>query len=598
MKKLMRFMVPYKKEAILAPLFKLLEASLELLIPLLIAGMIDVGIANGSASYVGKTGWTLLGIAVLGLVFAITAQFFAAKASVGFTVRMRKELFEHIESFCFEDLNGINTSDFITAMIHDANQVQAGINLTLRLLLRSPFIVAGSVVMAFVVSPEEGVIFGIAVPLVALFMGLLMKFTIPYYEKIQRAINGLNRHTRESLEGVRVIRAFGREEQEEQEFQNHTRGLYGWQMFVGNIHGVFNPLTFVIMNLAIVALLRTGAIRIQSGHLTQGQMVALINYTAQILVEMGKVVNLVVNVTRAIACGNRIQGMLELQPSQVPKIQRKNEKADVSAEKTSDAKPFLSLDQVSYRYPGAKDDALQDISLSVKKGETVGIIGGTGSGKTTLIHLIAGLYRPTKGDVSLEGRVLQNWEEDSLRSMFALVPQNAVLFSGTVASNLQWGKEQATKKEMEEALKNAMAYEFVMEQEEGLEQRVSQEGKNFSGGQRQRLTIARALIRKAPVLILDDAFSALDYATDGALRQNLNHLEEHPTIFLVSQRTMSVKEADQIVVLEDGNVVGQGTHEELLATCPVYQEIHASQYGDEEIYASRHSDGEKGGRFV
>lgn len=573
MKKLLRYLKDYRKETILGPLFKLLEASFELLVPLVVASIIDRGIANADHSYVIRMCLILATLAAIGLVSALTAQYFAAKASVGLATRIRHTLFCHIQSLSFSELDSIGTSTLITRMTSDINQVQTGVNLTLRLLLRSPLVVFGAMIMAFTVDVRAALIFAVVIPILAVVVFLIMLSSIPLYKKVQAHLDSVLGITRENLTGNRVIRAFCKEEEEIRSFTEKNETLTGIQEFVGKISALMNPLTFVILNFAIIALIYTGAIRVEAGLLTQGAVVALYNYMSQILVELVKLANLIINITKSIACGNRIQTLLEIQPSITSSSEAVVQTTDEIA---------VEFQNVSLKYHKTADDSLSDISFRVKKGETIGIIGGTGSGKSSLVNLIPRFYEATEGTVLVNGADVRTYPLEALRKKIAIVPQKAVLFKGTIRENLLWGNESATDEELLAALTMAQGADILTKKEEGLDSQIEQGGKNLSGGQRQRMTIARALVRKAEILILDDSASALDYATEAALRKALCSIEPRPTIIIVSQRTASIMHADRIFVLDDGILVGAGTHSELLDSCEIYQEIYDSQFRKEE----------------
>ncbi len=570
LKTLLPYLSDHRKETVLAPLFKLLEAAFELLVPLVMAAIIDRGIQNRDMVYIGKMGACLLILAAVGLAASITAQFFAAKAAVGFSARLRQALFDHLQSLDFTAIDRLGTSAMITRMTSDINQVQSGVNLVLRLFLRSPVIVFGAMAMAFAIDVKSALLFAVAIPLLALVVFGVLVWTMPLYRKVQAQLDKVLRLTRENLTGVRVIRAFHREEKEEERFRESTQTLFSGQVFVSRISAIMNPVTYVIVNAAIMALLYTGAIQVNLGNLTQGQVVAILNYMSQILVELVKLANLIVTVTKSVACADRVAAVFEIQGTPWEQ-EGKGETPSADA-------PFLEFDHVSLTYQDAGAETLRDISFQVEKGQTVGIIGGTGSGKTSLVHLIPGFYPATEGTVRLEGRDIRQIPEQELKGRVGIVPQGAVLFQGTIRSNLQWGKPDATEEEMWQALGLAQAREVAEGKEGGLDAEVAQGGRNFSGGQRQRLTIARALVRQPEILILDDSASALDYGTDAALRAALRSLEGRMTTFLVSQRASAVRHADQILVLEDGRLAGIGTHEELLERCSVYREIYDSQY--------------------
>ncbi len=572
MKKLLVFLKDYKKESILGPLFKLLEASFELLVPLVMAAIIDVGIAGGDKGYVMKMCGVLVLLALIGLVCSLTAQFFAAKAAVGFAAKLRHALFSHIQGFSFSELDEVGSATLITRMTSDVNQVQSGVNLVLRLFLRSPFIVFGAMIMAFTIDVKAAMIFVVTIPALAVVVFGIMLISIPLFKKVQAGLDEVLRITRENLTGVRVIRAFHKEEEEEEHFREKNTFLTGLQLHVGKISALMNPLTYVLINLGLVALIWTGSLRVHTGAITQGEVVALVNYMSQILVELVKLANLIITVTKAVACGNRIESVLEMNSTM----------EDGTEERGKDAAEYLvDFENVSMRYQGGGAEAVSGITLRVKPGETIGIIGGTGAGKSTVVNLIPRFYDISGGSLRVNGRDVREYELKSLRDMIGIVPQKAVLFSGTIRENMQWGKSEATDEEIYEALEIAQAKDFVEEKDGKLDARIDQGGKNLSGGQRQRLTIARALIKKPKILILDDSASALDYATDANLRRAIRNMKDSPTVFLVSQRAASILYADQILVLDDGEAVGLGTHEELLQKCEVYQEIYYSQFSKE-----------------
>ena len=573
MRRLLKYLSDYKKETVLAPLFKLLEAGFELLVPLVMANIIDRGIADADMGYIGKMGACLLALAVVGLVASITAQFFAAKAAVGFSSKLRQALFDHIQSLNFTNIDRAGTSTMITRMTSDINQVQSGVNMVLRLFLRSPIIVFGAMIMAFTIDVKSALIFVVAIPLLAIVVFGIMVWTMPLYKKVQAGLDRVLGVTRENLTGVRVIRAFHKEEEEEARFKEYTKALADSQIFVGKISAVMNPVTYVIVNGAIIALIYTGAIQVNVGNLTQGEVVAIINYMSQILVELVKLANLIITITKALACADRVASVFE--------IRNEDAAAETLAAYGTANTPFLEFDHVSLTYAEAGAETLHNIHFTVQKGETVGVIGGTGSGKTSLINLIPGFYPATEGMVRLEGQDIRLLPEKELRSRVGMVPQKAVLFKGTFRSNLQWGKPDATEEEMWRAIDLAQAREVVEGKEGVLDAEIAQNGKNLSGGQRQRLTIARALVRRPEILILDDSASALDYATDAKLRAALRSIEGETTTFIVSQRASTIRHADKIIVLDDGEMAGIGTHEELLAGCGVYQEIYYSQYPEE-----------------
>ena len=571
MKKLLIYLKAYRKEACLAPIFKMLEAVFELFVPLVIKGIIDYGIAAEDRAYCLRMGLLLLLLAVIGLAMATTAQWFSARAAAGFAAKIKQVLMEHIQKLSYTELDTIGTSTLITRMTSDVNQVQTGTNLVLRLFMRSPFIVFGSMIMAFTIDFKAAMIFVITIPLLSVVVFGIMLSSIPLYKKVQSQLDRVLGITRENLTGVRVIRAFNKDEEEISHFKTENEQFTRLQTFVGKISALMNPLTFVIVNSAILVLVWTGAWRVEGGILTQGAVVALVNYMSQILVELIKLADLIINITKAVACGNRIQKVLEVEPSM------ENGSKECIEEKRTPANA-VDFNHVSLTYSGAGAQSLTDIDLHVKTGQTIGIIGGTGSGKTSVVNLIPRFYDATQGNVLVFGKPVKEQDMESLRSQIAVVPQKAVLFAGTIRENMKWGKEDATDEEIMEALTIAQAAEVVQKKEGGLDAFVEQGGKNLSGGQRQRLTIARALVRKPRILILDDSASALDFATDAALRKAIREMKNAPTVFIVSQRTSSIRFADQILVLDDGKSVGVGTHDELLTTCSVYKEIYDSQY--------------------
>lgn len=573
MRKLLVYLKDYKKESVLGPLFKLLEASFELIVPLVMAAIIDRGVAFADKPYILKMCLVLVLLAVIGLVCSITAQYFAAKAAVGFSTGLRHALFEHIEKLSFSEMDTVGTSTLITRMTSDVNQVQNGVNLVLRLFLRSPFIVFGAMIMAFTIDVKAALVFVVAIPLLSVVVFGIMLVSIPLYKKVQGALDKVLGITRENLTGARVIRAFNKEEEEIENFNGHNEILTAAQVYVGKISALMNPVTYVIVNGAIVALVWIGALRVDNGFITQGEVVALVNYMSQILVELVKLANLIININKSIACGNRIQAVLELESS------IRDTGALISEPSAKTAEGFaVEFSHVGLTYAGAGDESLTDIHFAVKKGETVGIIGGTGSGKSSVVNLIPRFYEATAGSVLVDGKDVREYSLKELRDKVGVVLQKAVLFKGTIRENLAWGNGSATEQEMAEALRIAQAKEFVEAKEGGLDFEIEQGGKNLSGGQRQRLTIARALVKRPEILILDDSASALDFATDAALRKAIREMEGETTVFIVSQRAASIRHADKIVVLDDGAVVGLGTHEELLAGCEVYQEIYYSQF--------------------
>ena len=643
MKKLLCYLKDYRKESIFGPLFKLLEALLELFVPLVVAAIIDNGIGTGDRGYIIKMCLVLVILGLVGLAFSVTAQFFAAKAAVGFVKQVRHALFSHIQTLSYSELDTQGTSTLITRLTSDMNQVQNGINLTLRLLLRSPFVVIGAMIMAFTIDVKAALVFAVGIPILAVVVFGIMLVCIPLYRKVQSRLDGVTGMTRENLTGVRVLRAFCKEEEQKEKFQKRNQQLTDIQKFVGRISALLNPVTYIIINIAIIVLIWVGALRVDMGILTQGAVVALYNYMSQILTELIKLANLIINITKAVACGNRIQAVLEVEPSisnerhfdnlpekmalstdedhpeefldenhsecslgeyekseksdTVPEMQVSREEAIQEAPEreeliweTSQNEipiPAVEYQEVSLCYPNASEDALENISFSVEAGQTVGVIGGTGSGKTSLINLIPRFYDCTKGSIRIDGKDVRDYNLTELRERIGVVPQKAVLFAGTIRENMQWGDAQASDEEIYQALEIAQAREIVEGKENGLDSVVEQGGKNLSGGQRQRFTIARALVKKPDILILDDSSSALDLATDAALRHAIECMEKKPTLFIVSQRTSAIQKADKIVVLDDGKTVGIGTHEQLLESCPVYQEIYESQFkrSGEEVSA-------------
>lgn len=573
MKKLLVYLKEYKKETVLGPLFKLLEASFELIVPLVVASMIDIGIANVDKGYILKMCLILALLGFIGLVCAVTAQFFAAKAAVGFAAKLRYGLFAHIQMLSFSKMDREGTSTLITRLTSDINQVQNGVNLVLRLFLRSPFIVFGAMIMAFTVDVKAAVVFVVVIPLLSAVVFGIMLLSIPLFKKVQENLDKVLGITRENLTGVRVIRAFGQETGEIKKFDKQTDELKTIQEFSGKVSALMNPLTYVIVNGGLMVLIYIGAIRVEAGVLSQGQVVALVNYMSQILVELVKLANLIITVTKAVACGNRIQSILEIQEGMEQK-----ETVDTKDGEKADNK--VEFEHVSLGYHAGGEEALTDIHFTAKKGETIGIIGGTGSGKSSLVNLIPRFYDVTAGAVKIDGKDVRDYNLTELRDKIGVVMQKAVLFKGTIRENLLWGNENATEEELWEALSIAQAKEFVEKKENMLDEMITQEGRNLSGGQKQRLSIARALVKKPEILILDDSASALDYATDAALRKALKEMPGDTTVFIVAQRASSLMHADKIIVLDDGEAQEIGTHEELLKNCEVYQEIYYSQFGD------------------
>ncbi len=577
MKSLLVYLKDYKKETILAPLFKMLEALFELFVPLVMAAVIDVGIANSDKSYIVKMCFILIALGIIGLTCSITAQFFSAKAAAGFGTGVRHALFEHIQKLTFSDMDTIGTSTLITRMTSDVNQAQSGVNLTLRLFLRSPFIVFGAMVMAFTVDVKAAWVFVVTIPVLSVIVFGIMLITMPLYKKVQSNLDSVLLTTRENLAGARVIRAFNKEDDETKRYENENQILTDAQKFVGRISGLMNPLTYIIVNGAIIVLIYIGGVRVNIGDLTQGEVVALINYMSQILVELVKLANLIVSMTKAVACGNRIESVLKVQPDMESGSIRLEELEAAIGTQT----PAVEFNHVSLTYRGSAGDSLSDVTFKAEQGQTIGIIGGTGSGKSTLVNLIPRFYEATSGQIRIFGKDIKDYDIENLRSQIGMVLQKAVLFKGTIEENLRWGKEDATSEDIEEALKISQAKEFVDNKEGRLAFEIEQGGKNLSGGQKQRLTIARALVRKPKILILDDSASALDFATDAALRKAIHGMKENPTVFIVSQRASSIQHADQIIVLDDGQVAGIGTHAQLIESCETYQEIYYSQFSKE-----------------
>ncbi len=571
MKKLLVYLKDYKKETMLAPLFKMLEAMFELFIPLVMANIIDIGIKNNDKNYVIQMCFVMVLLGIVGLICSITAQYYSAKAAVGFGTKLRHGLFAHVQSLSFTEIDTIGTSTMITRMTSDINQVQSGVNMVLRLFLRSPVIVIGAMIMAFTIDIKAAFIFVITIPLLSIVVFGIMKISIPLYTKVQENLDKVLGITRENLTGVRVIRAFHKEESEIEQFDEHNESLTKTSMLVGRITALMNPITYVIINGAIVALIWTGAIRVETGIITQGALTALVNYMSQILVELIKLANLIVTITKSIACGNRIQSVFEITSSMT-------DNNGIKSTENKNNEVIISFNHVSLTYENAGDESLTDINFSVKRSQTIGIIGGTGSGKSSLINLIPRFYDATKGQIIVDGVDVKDYSLEQLRSKIGVVMQKAVLFKGTIRENLSWGKKDASDEEIIDALTISQSKEIIDSKDEGLDFLVAQGGKNLSGGQKQRLTIARALVRKPEILILDDSASALDYATDAKLRKSIREMKKSPTVFIVSQRASSIIYADQIIVLDDGHIAGIGTHENLLKTCEVYKEIYYSQF--------------------
>lgn len=581
MKSLLKYIKDYKKESVLAPLFKMLEASFELMVPLVMASIIDHGIANADSSYIIKMGLILVLLAAVGLISAVTAQYFSAKAAVGFATKLRSALFSHIQGLSYTELDTVGTNTLITRMTSDVNQLQNGVNLTLRLLLRSPFIVFGAMIMAFTVDVQAALVFVVAIPLLSIVVFGIMIVSIPLYKKVQAALDKILGRTRENLAGARVIRAFTNEEAEIAEFEQENELLLNTQVFVGKISAAMNPVTYIIVNVALVVLLWTGAIRVDSGIITQGAVVALVNYMSQVLVELVKMANLIIQLTKALACAKRVESIFAITSSMSDGTVKKNDTSVINKERTV-KNAAIVFDHVCLTYSGGGDESLTDINFTVQKGETVGIIGGTGSGKTSVINLIPRFYDATKGHVLIDGVNVKDYEISGLREQIGIVPQKAVLFKGSIKDNLLWGNENATAGDLEKALEISQAKEFVDTKEGRLDFMVAQGGKNLSGGQKQRLTIARAIVRNPQILILDDSASALDFATDAKLRQAIKGMKNDMSVIIVSQRASSIQYADKIIVLDDGEMAGVGTHEQLLAENEIYQEIYYSQFPKEK----------------
>lgn len=575
MKKLLIYLKNYKKECVLAPLFKLLEASFELIVPLVMAAIIDRGIAVSDRPYIFKMGGVLVLLAAVGLTCSITAQYFAAKAAVGFATKLRYSLFSHIETLSFSEMDTVGSSTLITRITSDINQVQSGVNMVLRLFLRSPFIVFGAMIMAFTVNVKAALVFVVTIPLLSVVVFSVMLASIPLFKKVQSGLDQVLGHTRENLEGARVIRAFNKEEDEAREFNASNEFLTNMQLVVGRISTLMNPLTYIIINCAIIAVIWVGGKQVFGGIITQGEVVALVNYMSQILVELVKLANLIILINKAIACGNRIEEVLETKSSIV------NAPSEVNA--ASDSENAVVFSHVSMAYASTSEEALTDIDFTAKKGQTIGIIGGTGSGKSSVVNLIPRFYDVSKGSVLVDGRDVRDYDLTELRGKIGVVMQKAVLFQGTIAENLRWGKPDATDEELWHAIEVAQATDVVEGKEGKLDYMIEQGGRNLSGGQKQRLTIARAVVKDPDILILDDSASALDFATDARLRAALRNLQGNKTIFIVSQRTSSIQFADQIIVMDDGQVAGIGTHEQLLEQCEIYREIYESQFKKEDL---------------
>lgn len=621
MKELLKYIKDYKKECVLGPLFKLLEACFDLTVPIVMAKIIDEGIAKSDSHFILVYGGGLILLAAVGLLSSITAQYFAAKAAVGFATNLRHGLFKHIESLSFTEMDTVGISTLITRMTSDINQMQSGVNMALRLFLRSPFIVFGAAVMAFTVDVKAAIVFAVVIPILAVVVLGIMAVSMPLYRKVQAGLDGILGRTRQNLTGVRVIRAFDKEEAEKEDFNNENQILTNLQLLVGKISALTNPVTYIFLNVALVVLLYVGAIRVDGGLLTQGKVIALVNYMSQILVELIKLANTIVLSTKAVACGNRVQSVFEMKPSIMDDFVSEDEEnislkdtdsaksGELKSDTNNDMKNTIALgkdlsnnsadknakgaevvfENVDLTYKGAGDKSLENISFTAPAGSTIGIIGGTGSGKSSLVNLIPRFYDATAGKVLIDGKNVKDYKVSEVRSIVGIVMQKAVLFKGSIRENMKWGNDKATDDEINFALENAQAAEIVAGKEGGLDYMIEQSGRNLSGGQKQRFTIARALVRRPKVLILDDSASALDFATDAKLRKSLKQLGYEPTTFIVSQRTSSIKHADMILVLDDGKVVGKGTHDELLENCEVYHEIYMSQFkdkkADEEVSA-------------
>lgn len=570
MRKLLKYLNHYKLQSVLAPLFKLLEAAFELFVPLVVSAIIDNGINGGEGwQYITFACLILVGLGVVGLISAVAAQYFAARAAVGFSKELRHDLFSKMQTLSYSEIDGLGTSKMITRMTSDVNQIQSGVNLVLRLFMRSPFIVFGAMIMAFLINVTAGGVFAVAIAVLCIAVFGIMLISIPLYKRVQNRLDKVTSSTRETLTGVRVLRAFCKEDDEIRKYNERNGELTKAQKFVGKISALMNPLTYAIINAAIIWLLYVGAIKVDGGVLTQGNVVALYNYMSQILIELIKLANLIITVTKSFACAGRVNEILDMRST----LKHGSEEATAGA--------FIRFDNVCANYSGSGMDALNNISFEVEKGQTVGVIGGTGAGKTTLVNMLPHFYDASAGGVYIDGKNVNSYGDEQLRDMCGIVPQRAVLFKGTIRDNMKLGKEDATDEEILSAIEIAQASDVVKSKDNGLDEEVEQGGKNFSGGQRQRLTIARALVKKPEILILDDSASALDYATDANLRKSIKNLDYQPTVFIVSQRTSSIRHADKIIVLDAGKMVGAGTHDELLQTCDVYREIHYSQYEKE-----------------
>ncbi len=576
MRRQLQFLRDYKKESIIGPLFKMLEACFELIVPLVMANIIDIGIGSQDKSYIMTMGGVLVLLGIVGLVCSLTAQYFAAKAAMGFGSALRNALYAHISCFSYEELDKVGMPTLITRMTSDVNQVQTGVNIVLRLFLRSPFLVVGAVIMAFTIHVKMGILFLLSVPVIGAVVFGIIHVTIPLYKKAQGTLDQIARSTRENLIGVRVIRAFRGQQKERKAFRETNESLYDTQVHVGAISSLMNPLTYILVNLAIILIIYIGGMEVDKGILTTGEVYALVNYMTQILLALIAMANLITSITKATASSIRLNEVFDTEPGM---SEGEHDFSEMSAEDG----PKVQFDHVSFAYGGSEEEALSDVTFEARAGQTIGIIGGTGAGKSTLVNLLPRFYDATKGSVKINGCDVGEYTYSSLREMIGVVPQKAVLFRGTIRDNMKWGKKDATDEEIMEALRIAQAEEFVMAKPDGLDEMIAAGGKNLSGGQRQRLTIARAIVAKPEILILDDSGSALDYATDAALRKAIRSLPFDMTVFIVSQRAASIMHADQIVVLEDGKTVGIGTHEQLLEHCETYQEICMSQLSKEEV---------------
>lgn len=572
--KITNYLKDYKKESIIAPLFKMLEASFELLVPLVMSAIVETGIKNEDNGFILKMGGVLVLLAMVGLACSVTAQYFAAKAAVGFGKNVRKDLFAHINRLSYQELDQAGMSTLITRMTNDINQMQSGVNMFLRLFLRSPFIVFGAMIMAFIVDVKAAMVFVVAIPVLSVVVFGIILYSIPLYQKVQKNVDHVLLMTRENLAGVRVIRAFNRQEDEKKDFYEGSETLYRIQMFVGKVSAVMNPATYVIVNVAIIAIIWISGIQVDTGRLEQGQVIALVNYMSQILVELVKLANLIILLTKAMACSKRVGEVFAMEPGLT--------EGTICERETGVSDHKVEFQNVTFAYAGSKEPAIHQISFTAKRGETIGIIGGTGCGKSTLVNLIPRFYDVTEGAILVDGMNVKEYSFHSLREQMGIVPQRAVLFNGTIADNLRWKKKDASTEEMEQALSIAQATDVIASKRDGLEEMVLQGGKNLSGGQRQRLTIARALVGEPEILILDDSASALDFATDANLRKAIKNETKNMTVFIVSQRASTIKQADRIIVLDDGEMVGLGTHHELMETCEVYQEIVHSQEDRQE----------------